>query len=71
MTMARISKGPKTSYIPGVDFREWYSECQPGVVSSLERSEAPHSSSRGTESFFRGATLILAVTRATVGGESE
>ena len=41
------------------------------VVSSLDSKDAPHSSKRGIESFLRGATLVLVVTKSTVGGLSE
>ena len=33
------------------------------VVSSLDSKDAPHNSKRGIESFLRGATLVLAVTK--------
>ena len=40
------------------------------VVSSLASKEAPQSSSQGMDSYFNGATFILAVTRDNVGGPS-
>ena len=37
-------------------------------VSSLESTEAAHSSRHGMESCFKGAAFVFAVTRAIVGG---
>ena len=38
------------------------------LVSSLESSVAPHSSSLGMVSGFKGATLVLEATREMTGG---